>query len=160
MNVPKRAISWEVNPLLGHLPTGLEPYGIGGGAPVTGSKLVMTEQQRRWIVPRRQQSGQAHLSLPEMDWPGTKSLRTETVELKTKIVSPTLAMNVQMLETNEPRFVRWVPQNIMMRLLPIARRLQEIVRAAPRTESGPVTIAERQRQTALRRKRIEKPPSR
>ena len=46
--------------MLVHLPTVPEPYGIEEGAPVTGSKLVMIEQQQQWIVLHRLQSEQAH----------------------------------------------------------------------------------------------------
>lgn len=104
-NAPKLVINRAVSLTLVHLPTALEPYGIGKGAPVTGSKPVMIEQQHPWIVLRRQESERAHLSLPKPDWTGTKSLRTETVRPKLKIESLTLAMNERMLETNEPAFV-------------------------------------------------------
>jgi len=158
MNVPNPAIKWAVNLMSVHLLTVPEPCGIAEGVPVIGAKPVMIEQRHRWIVPRQRRSGRAHLFLPKLDWTGTKSLRTETVEPKIKIESLTPAMNERMLETNEPRFARWIPLKIVMTLLPIARKLRVIVSVMPRTESGHVTIAEPPRQTALRRRKIGNPP--
>jgi hypothetical protein len=131
--------------MLVHLPTALEPCGIGKVVPV--------------IVPHPPESERARLSPPKPDWTGTKSPRTGTVMPKLEIGFLTHAMSERMLETNALAFVRPVPLKVLETLLPIGRQLQEIASGAPETECGQETTAELQRRTALPRKRIEEHPA-
>jgi hypothetical protein len=158
MNVPKLAMNQAAKLMWARPPIEPERYAIEEGAPATDSKPVLIEQQLRTTVPHRQQSALPHSFPPKPDRTETMSLKTETLGLKIKIEPLTLAMNERTLETNGPKVVR--REHLKVRTLRvIARRLQRTVSATPMIGSGQVMIAEQQRQTVLRRKRIgETPP--